>query len=647
MTSGDQTFFVGPDGEPDKYRLRAEVSAGGEAELWQAEVGVAGEWEPVAVKVLRPHLMADIETWRARWAEQVELLRFVRHPGVVGIREGFEGPAMHSAGEGAGTHGRSFYLVMNWIEGQDLRTWVPLHRTPGDLFEGIRYLQQIATVLDWLHSGQATPSGREVVHADVSPANVVVTPKGQAVLVDFGLLRVAPQAPGRAEGTYIAPEVRDHGAYSAAADRYSFGGLAYFVLTGAQPPSDAAALRAGLGEVGLIAADPGLLDELMPIFSDDPGARPACGDWVRLLRQFTSTLIAAPVGAAAVVARSVTKAAPASRAAVPAAERDAWHRRVSGVWLVAAAAVVLALVAGSAVLLVSAGLGHGARAGAVAVVTPSSTAVVSSSLRSTTSPSPTLSPPTTTSAPAASVSAQSASTSQGSGTSQGNSGSHGSGGSQGSTSSTAPTSAPATTAASTSTSAPASTSATPTPTPIVYGAPNPPSVSASQDGNSINFYWSGGGGNGLAISYYSVCTTKGCGAQSGAGSVNIAYSCNTTESISAYVVDADGTHSSTSSASATTAGCQYFETVGGVTSTFTNEMNESGTGPTIAKYQTVQVTCRTTGMAVPDGNTWWYRIASSPWNNAYYASADAFYNDGATSGSLSGTPFFDPAVPVC
>ena len=48
-----------------------------------------------------------------------------------------------------------------------------------------------------------------------------------------------------------------------------------------------------------------------------------------------------------------------------------------------------------------------------------------------------------------------------------------------------------------------------------------------------------------------------------------------------------------------------------------------------------------------DGDTWWYQIGSSPWNNAYYVSADAFYNNGATSGSLIGTPFVDPIVPNC
>jgi hypothetical protein len=90
------------------------------------------------------------------------------------------------------------------------------------------------------------------------------------------------------------------------------------------------------------------------------------------------------------------------------------------------------------------------------------------------------------------------------------------------------------------------------------------------------------------------------------------------------------------------------ETTGGVTHTWTNYTNAGGTqGQSIGANQTVQITCRLTGFKVADGNTWWYQIASSPWNNAYYASADAFYNNGATSGSLQGTPFYDPAVPVC
>lgn len=92
----------------------------------------------------------------------------------------------------------------------------------------------------------------------------------------------------------------------------------------------------------------------------------------------------------------------------------------------------------------------------------------------------------------------------------------------------------------------------------------------------------------------------------------------------------------------------YSETVGGVSHTWTNYTNAGGTeGPSIAAYQTVQIACKVTGFKVADGDTWWYRIAQSPWNNQYFVSADAFYNNGATSGSLHGTPFVDPAVPNC
>jgi hypothetical protein len=87
---------------------------------------------------------------------------------------------------------------------------------------------------------------------------------------------------------------------------------------------------------------------------------------------------------------------------------------------------------------------------------------------------------------------------------------------------------------------------------------------------------------------------------------------------------------------------------GGVAHTWTNYSNAGGTqGPSIASNQTVQIACWVSGFRVADGNTYWYEIASSPWNDAYYVSADAFYNNGATSGSLLGTPFVDPSVPQC
>ncbi len=96
----------------------------------------------------------------------------------------------------------------------------------------------------------------------------------------------------------------------------------------------------------------------------------------------------------------------------------------------------------------------------------------------------------------------------------------------------------------------------------------------------------------------------------------------------------------------------YAETPGrGGVATFTDYQDAGGSqGPRISEHETVQVTCRIEGFepadhGIPDN--WWYKIASSPWNNAYYAYAEPFYNNGQTSGPLSGTPAVDTSVPVC
>ena len=90
------------------------------------------------------------------------------------------------------------------------------------------------------------------------------------------------------------------------------------------------------------------------------------------------------------------------------------------------------------------------------------------------------------------------------------------------------------------------------------------------------------------------------------------------------------------------------ETAGGITATWSDYREAGGTaGPRIPAGRTVTVSCRLRGFRVADGNPWWYRIASPPWGDMYYASADGFYNDGHTTGTLSGTPYVDPAVPLC
>lgn len=109
-----------------------------------------------------------------------------------------------------------------------------------------------------------------------------------------------------------------------------------------------------------------------------------------------------------------------------------------------------------------------------------------------------------------------------------------------------------------------------------------------------------------------------------------------------------GAHGSASQMNAQVAAKARKETAGARTSTFTDFRNAGGRmGRHIRRYQTVKVICRIKGFKVQDGDTWWYRIASSPWDGKFYASADAFYNNGRTTGSLLHTPLVDRKVRIC
>nr|WP_272925999.1 protein kinase [Streptomyces sp. SID4919] len=285
------------------------IGRGGEAVLYLAELKLAGTAEPVVVKVLdsRRTLTPDaLGRISAKWSEQAELLRFVNRLGVVGVREHFEGPVAHRAGQSGAAGGRALYLVMNHVDGVDLHDWRadrPMN-SPAERREAMRCLEQLAEVLDHLHSGSATPSGRVVVHGDLSPGNIMVDTDGQATLVDFGLSKLTADhhtaevwfTPG-----YAAPEVFE-GRRTPATDRYAFGAIAYFLLSGDTPPPQAEELRTAFLALpfltGPAAPDTVQREKMAALFSADPLHRPASlTGWVRLLRRAAGTTAAAASGA--------------------------------------------------------------------------------------------------------------------------------------------------------------------------------------------------------------------------------------------------------------------------------------------------------------------------------------------------------------
>ena len=193
----------------------------------------------VAVKMLHPRFAHRLEAFGRRWREQVELFRSLQAPGMVTVRDGFTGPLPHPAGQANLDSQHALYLVMNWVDGEPLEAWAANHpdASPADR---LKLLLPIAAALDLAHSGLAT-GGVPVVHCDIKPANILVTSDSDAVLVDIGLTRVLPGGSRATAVTgtpgYLAPEVLADGRYSPASDRYALGLVAWFLLTGIEPPT--------------------------------------------------------------------------------------------------------------------------------------------------------------------------------------------------------------------------------------------------------------------------------------------------------------------------------------------------------------------------------------------------------------------------
>ncbi|MFB6516887.1 protein kinase [Streptomyces sp. NPDC056401] len=292
MTS--QNLHIGPDSAADRYRLLRSIGRGGEAVLYLAEIELAGGSEPVVVKVLdsKTTITPDVfDRISQKWNEQAELLRFVHRPGVVGVREHFEGPPIHRPGESSTLTGRALVLVMNHVDGLDLRDWRAERTlaTASERREVMRTLEQLADVLDWLHSGKATPSGRQVIHGDLSPGNVMVDAHGQATLVDFGLSKLtADHQTAEVWFTqgYAAPEVFE-GKRTPGADRYAFGAIAYFLLSGESPPSTPELLAQALIRLPQFAVlDAEQRARIASIYAADPLKRPVnLASWMKDIRR--------------------------------------------------------------------------------------------------------------------------------------------------------------------------------------------------------------------------------------------------------------------------------------------------------------------------------------------------------------------------
>lgn len=277
------TQWVGPTDDPDRYQLTEMRSRGGEGELWVGWITVDGQQLPVAVKVFHATANLPLEELADRVRGQAEMLRSLEHPNLVKVREAFVGPEAHEQGAGDVTT-QVLYLVMNWVNGENLEAWVQRH-PDRDVLECTRIMSRLAAAVDELHRGRST-QGVPVLHRDIKPANVIVN--GDEVrLVDFGLARFATGEHSAVAGTpaYLPPEVLAGAQPTEASDRFGVGAVAYFLFTGAAPDlTNVAVMATCLHEVSEIVDRDGFTNHVMAMLDPDPARRPAnVVEWAQAL----------------------------------------------------------------------------------------------------------------------------------------------------------------------------------------------------------------------------------------------------------------------------------------------------------------------------------------------------------------------------
>jgi serine/threonine-protein kinase len=206
-----------------RYRLGEVLGYGGMAEVYRArDVRLDRD---VAIKVLRSDLARD-PSFQNRFRREAQSAAALNHPMVVGVYD-------------TGTDDKHDpplpYIVMEYVEGRTLRE-VLMHEGRLTQRRAIEIVIDVCAALGYSHR-------QNIVHRDIKPGNVMITPDGSVKVMDFGIARAVAQSTATVTQTaavmgtaqYLSPEQARGEQVDARSDLYSAGVVLYELLTG-QPP---------------------------------------------------------------------------------------------------------------------------------------------------------------------------------------------------------------------------------------------------------------------------------------------------------------------------------------------------------------------------------------------------------------------------
>jgi len=308
---------VGPLPETrQRYRLVSHLGTGGQAEVYRA-VRVSGgiTSAPVTVKVFRANGTQPLEEQLRAWDKGDAVLMDLNSRGLAGIcrrSDGFYAPRPHAPGKPPAGEPVP-YQVLDYLHGVNLREYVAQRyglaggRRPGPRLDAVVSLLSLANMLWSLHLPY-DPNACPVLHMDVKPSNVMVLTGGEVRLIDFTGARYWQR--DHITSVSYTPEAGAPEAFSGeigpAYDVHGFGAVAYFMVTGEFPRTDAsppdgkpAPPWAVLRRHPLLDAHPKLRDHLLATLADRPEDRPATPElpeWVRRLAPLVTSASCPDVG---------------------------------------------------------------------------------------------------------------------------------------------------------------------------------------------------------------------------------------------------------------------------------------------------------------------------------------------------------------